>query len=66
MRRQEEAAFNRGVDSAKKIIGSGTSINLRDEGRCMLSSNEDELHEAMGWNSQVFSEDNKKLMSVKG
>lgn len=57
---EKEAAFNKGKYSA---IKNGTVVNLIDEGQVFLS--DIEFGEIMGWNSQVFNDENKKLREAK-
>ncbi|WP_240224632.1 hypothetical protein [Rheinheimera hassiensis] len=55
---QREDAFELGSQAAKDCIDSGVPIDLRDEAPGMA------LHsdaEAMGWNTMVFSPENKAL-----
>jgi hypothetical protein len=58
---EKNAAYGRGVDSANSAIKSGVAINLLDEGRVFMSDLD--FAETAGWNSRVFSEENKLLLS---
>jgi hypothetical protein len=60
---EKEEAFNKGVAQAKSAIDKGDVINLLDEGQMFLS--DIDLAEIMGWNSQVFSDENKGLRETK-
>jgi hypothetical protein len=60
---EKEEAFNKGISQAKSAIDKGVVINLLDEGQMFLS--DIDLGEIMGWNSQVFSDENKALREAK-
>lgn len=58
---EKQAAFLKGVDAANLTIQNGTPINLLDEGRFYMSDLD--FAETAGWNSRVFSDENKLLKS---
>lgn len=58
---EKQDAFLKGADAANLTIQNGTPINLMDEGRFYMSDLD--FAETAGWNSRVFSDENKLLKS---
>tara|TARA_Y100001937_G_C7136776_1_gene340455 strand:+ start:2769 stop:3047 length:279 start_codon:yes stop_codon:yes gene_type:complete len=56
---ERHEAFSKGANAANLAIQNGTPINLMDEGRFYMSDLD--FAETAGWNSRVFSEENKLL-----